>query len=267
MFELEFMRNAYVAGTLIAILSGVMGVFVIARNMSFLSHTLSEIGFAGASFGIFMGWSPLNGMLLFTTISSILVGELSSQVESRRESVISAISGLFIGLGILFLALAQTNSSYATNILFGSVIGISQQNVNQMILLSSLVLVVILLIFRDLKADSFDPIGARVNKVHSSLMSILFLVMLAFSVSVAAQIVGSLLIFILLTLPAASSKYFAHTVFKMTGLAIVFALTGVWLGLYLGYLTNWPVTFFISTIEVIIYAIALFYNSLRNRSE
>ncbi|GAY74206.1 zinc ABC transporter, inner membrane permease protein ZnuB [Lentilactobacillus kosonis] len=107
MFNLEFMRNAYLAGTMIAIVSAIIGTFVVARNMSFMTHTLSEIGFAGASFGIFIGWPPLNGMLLFTAISSILVGQLSGRIESRRESVISAISGLFIGLGILFLSISQ----------------------------------------------------------------------------------------------------------------------------------------------------------------
>lgn len=73
MFSYPFMQNAYMAGTLIAIISGIMGVFVIARNMSFLTHTLSEIGFAGAAFGIFMGWQALNGMLLFTTIDHRLI--------------------------------------------------------------------------------------------------------------------------------------------------------------------------------------------------
>ncbi|EHO49577.1 ABC 3 transport family protein [Lentilactobacillus kisonensis F0435] len=182
MFSFEFMQNAYLAGTLIAIVSGMMGVFVVARNMPFMTHTLSEIGFAGAAFGIFIGWTPLNGMLAFTTVSSIMVGELSGAVESRRESVISAISGLFIGLGILFLSLSRKNASYATNILFGSVIGISRQDVIQMAALSILVLVVLLLIFRNLKDDSFDAIGSQTNHIHRNLISIIFLIMLAFSV-------------------------------------------------------------------------------------
>jgi len=266
MFNLEFMRNAYFAGTMIAIVSAVIGTFVVARNMSFMTHTLSEIGFAGASFGIFIGWPPLNGMLLFTAISSILVGQLSGRIESRRESVISAISGLFIGLGILFLSISQKNASYATNILFGSVIGISAQDVQLMAILSALLLVVVLIVYRDLKADSFDSIGAKINGVNSQAISIVFLLLLALSVSVAAQIVGSLLIFILLTLPASSAKYFAHTVFSMIMLGVGFALAGVWLGLYLGYVTNWPVTFFIAFIEALIYGIALLYNSIQNHS-
>ncbi|MCE2138156.1 metal ABC transporter permease, partial [Streptococcus thermophilus] len=85
----------------------------------------------------------------------------------------------------------------------------------------------------------------------------------AMSVSVAAQIVGSLLIFILLTLPAAAARYFVHTVSKMIFLAIGFALIGVWLGLYLSYVTNLPVSFFIAAIECIFYFAALGYQRLR----
>ncbi|GAX04489.1 Mn/Zn ABC-type transport system permease protein [Secundilactobacillus pentosiphilus] len=262
MLSYPFMQNAYMAGTLIAIISGIMGVFVIARNMSFLTHTLSEIGFAGAAFGIFMGWQPLNGMLLFTTISSIGVGELGAK-SSRRENSITAISALAIGLGILFLSLADSNASYATGILFGSVIGISRANVVQMVILSVSVLVVVMVIYRYLKFDSFDPVGAQVKGLWTRTLSVVFLVLLAFSVSVAAQIVGSLLIFILLTLPAAAAKYFAHTVGKMINVAVAFSLIGVWLGLYLSYVTNWPVSFFIAVIEVIFYFSALVYQRIR----
>lgn len=259
MLTLAFMRHAFIASTFIAVVSGIIGVFVVARQLSFLTHTLSEIGFAGASFAVF-GWLPLNGMILFTMLSSVLVGQMSIK-ESRREAVISAVSGLFIGLGILFLSLSNQSASSATSILFGSVVGISAAEVHQLILLSVVVLVVTLLMYRPLKFSSFDIVGARVSGANQTLISVAFLVLLALSVSVAAQIVGSLLIFILLTIPAASAKYFTHGVAKMVGLAILFALLGTWTGLLLGYLTNWPVSFFIAVIEVVIYVIALLYQN------
>lgn len=262
MFNLAFMQHAYVAGTFIALICGVIGVFVNARNMSFLTHTLSEIGFAGAAFGIFMGWTALSGMLLFTIVSSVIVGQLSVR-QARREASISAISALFIGLGILFLSLSNQSASYATNILFGSVIGISATDVWRVAGLSLLVMAVMLIVYRPLKFASFDPIGARVKGLWTTALSIVFLVLLALSVSVAAQIVGSLLIFILLTLPAAAAQYFVHTVSKMMALASIFALVGVWLGLYLSYVTNWPVSFFIATIECVIYLSAIGYQRLR----
>lgn len=259
MLSLDFMRHAFVASTFIALVSGVIGVFVVARNMSFLTHTLSEIGFAGAAFAVFMGWSPLSGMLLFTMISSVMVGQLSG-LGSRREAVISATSALFIGLGILFLSLSSQMASSATSILFGSVVGISQHEVVQLVLLSLIVIVVTMIFYRRLKFSSFDSIGAAASRINEMAISIIFLLLLALSVSVAAQIVGSLLIFILLTLPAASAKYFTHGVAKMIGLSVLFALLGCWLGLYLGYLTDWPVTFFTAVIEATIYVGSLAYH-------
>ncbi|MDN5575931.1 MAG: metal ABC transporter permease [Pediococcus sp.] len=263
MLSFAFMRHAYIAGTMIAVISGIIGVYVIGRNMSFLSHMLSEIGFSGASFGIFMSWPPLNGMLLFTIVSSVLIGQMSSK-SSRREASISAISSLFLGSGILFLSLANKNASDATSILFGSMIGISQSEVDQILWLSIAVLVIIFIVYRNLRFDSFDHVGAQVKGVNTQAISIIFLVILALSVSVAAQIVGSLLIFVLLTLPASSAKYFTRTVSGMMVFSIGAALLGVWLGLYLGYVTNWPVSFFIAMIECVIYFGALTWNRIKN---
>jgi len=262
MLSFDFMRHALVAGTFIAVICGMMGVFVIARSMSFLTHTLAEIGFAGAAFGLFMGWPALNGMLLFTVLSSAMVGELGVR-SARRENVISAVSALFLGLGILFISLSDNSAASATSILFGSVIGISLSEVWQVVILSIIVILVTLLMYRQLKFDSFDSVGARVNGINGTVISIAFLIMLALSVSVAAQIVGSLLIFILLTLPAASARYFVHSVSSMIGLSIGFAVAGTWLGITLGYFTNWPTSFFIATIEVIFYLSGLIWNKKR----
>ena len=168
MLTLSFMRHAFVASTFIAIVSGFVGVFVVARNLSFLTHTLSEIGFAGGAFAVFIGWPVLNGMILFTMLSSILVGQMSIK-ESRREAVTSAVSALFIGLGILFLSLSSKNASSATNILFGSVVGINLGEVQQLIWLSIVVLMVIFITYRQLKFTSFDAIGARVSGLNAAL--------------------------------------------------------------------------------------------------
>ena len=262
MLQFEFMRQAFIASTFIAITAGLVGVFVVSRNMSFLSHTLSEIGFAGASFGIFIGISPLAGMILFTIVSSIAVGSLSNE-SSRREASISAMSSLFIGLGILFLSLSSKSSSYATNILFGSIVGISGKEVQQLLILAIFVIVIFIIFYKPLAFDSFDHIGALASGLKTRLLSVIFLVTLALSVSIGAQIVGSLLVFVLLTLPAATAKYLVHSVPKMILVSVGLSLSGVWLGLYLAFITNWPVTFFIATYEVIAYFIGLGYKNYK----
>ncbi|MCI1482035.1 MAG: metal ABC transporter permease [Lactobacillus sp.] len=252
MFSYAFMRYAFLASTFIAITCGVVGVYVVARSFSFLAHTLSEIGFAGAAFAVFAGIQPLWGMLIFTLLGALGVGELSKRTD-QKESSISAVSALFIGLGVLFLAISGSNSRYATSILFGSIIGVDRQGVLQLVILSIVVLLITALIAHPLNFDSFDHIGAAAHHINSAWIGVLFLLLMAMSVSIGSQVVGSLLVFILLTLPASTAQYLGRTIGSMIIWSVGLALLGVWAGLYLGYLTNLPVTFFISIIEVAIY--------------
>ncbi|NVY96396.1 metal ABC transporter permease [Lactobacillus sp. DCY120] len=262
MFKLAFMQNAFLVATVISILCGVIGVFIIARQLSFLTHTLSEIGFSGASFGLWLGWTPLNGMLSFTIISALVAGCLGRD-KPLKGTVISVISAFFMGLGVLFLTTAKSGSSYATNILFGSIVGISSQDVQQIVVIAGLELVVMFFLYRQLKFDFFDPIGAQTSFRHSWILNLIFLVMMSLSVSVVSQIVGALLVFALLTLPAASAQFWGRSVHALTLWSVGFALVGTWLGLVLGYWTNLPVTFFITTIETLIYLVSAGLGRLR----
>lgn len=264
MFQYQFMGYAFLASTFIAITCGVVGVYVVARSFSFLAHTLSEIGFAGAAFAVFIGIAPLWGMLLFTLLGSISVGELSMHSD-QKEGSISAISALFIGLGVLFLAISGSDSRYATNILFGSIIGVDEEGVIQLVILSIIVLLLIFIVQRQLNFDSFDHIGALAHGIKTGLIGVIFLIALAMAVSIGSQIVGSLLVFILLTLPSSTARYLGKTISSMIAWSISIALIGVWAGLYLGFITDWPVNFFISVIEVVIYLTAYFVHVIRHR--
>lgn len=262
MLAYDFMRYAFLASTFIAITCGVVGVYVVARGFSFLAHTLSEIGFSGAAFAVFLGVQPLWGMLLFTLLGSLGVGELSLHSD-QKESSISAISAFFIGLGVLFLALSGSNSRYATNILFGSIIGVDEQGVIQLVVLSLLVLIIVFAVFRQLNFDSFDHIGAVAHKINTGLIGVIFLIALAMSVSIGSQVVGALLVFILLTLPSSTARYLGRTIPAMIAWSVGLALVGVWAGLTLGYYTNLPVTFFIAVIEVSIYLSVYAYHTIK----
>ncbi|MCT0011335.1 metal ABC transporter permease [Weissella cibaria] len=256
MLNYPFMQNAFVAGTLIAIVSGFVGTFVVARRMSFLTHTLSEIGFAGASFALYMSWSPLVGMLLFSVGASMTVGEMGVK-ESRSESLISAVSAIAIGLGIAFLALSKKNATAATGILFGSIFSISRTDVVEVVGLAILVLLIGLAMFRPLRHFAFDYSTALFSLKNIRLIEVAFLALMATTVAVSAQVVGSLLIFILMILPASSAMRWGRTVWQIIGLAILFAVVGVWVALVLSYTLNLPVSFFIAIIEAGIYFVSL----------
>ncbi|MHC8519742.1 metal ABC transporter permease [Weissella confusa] len=257
MLSYPFMQNALVAGTLIAIVSAVVGTFVVARRMSFLTHTLSEIGFAGASFALFMSWSPLVGMLLFSVVASMTVGELGIK-EKRSESLISAVSAVAIGLGIAFLSLSNKNATAATGILFGSIFSISRVDVIEVVVLALLVLLASLLMFRQLRHYAFDYDTAVFSLKNIQLIEVAFLGLMATTVAVSAQIVGSLLIFILMILPASAAIRWGRTVRQIIGLAVLFSVAGVWSALVLSYVLNLPVSFFIAIIEAAIYFASLY---------
>ncbi|KHD86603.1 metal ABC transporter permease [Heyndrickxia ginsengihumi] len=256
MLQYSFMQHAFLAGTIVAIMCGVIGVFVMARGLSFISHTFSHIGFAGAAFAIFMGWDPLIGLLLFTILSGVTIGQMGVQVF-RRDASVSVMLSVFLGLGILFLSLSLKQANFATSILFGSVVGISMNEVWRIIIMTIIVLFFITLGYRWLKFDSFDPIGSKAAGLPVHFISVFFLVLLAISVSVTVQIIGALLVFALLTVPASAARYYTQSIFGMILLSVLFAIVGVWGGLILSYYTNWPVSFFITVIEALLYFIGL----------
>lgn len=256
MFSYEFMQNAFISGTIVAIMCGFIGVFVMARNMSFISHTLSHVGFSGAAFAVFLGINPIYGLLIFTITMSYIVGHLSSKAF-RREATVSVMLGIFLGLGLLFLSLTPKSTSYVNSILFGSVVSITRSDVKIIFSLAILVIFALLLSYRILKFDSFDSLGAAALGINTKLVSIFFLLLLSIAISITVPIVGALLMFILLTVPASAARYLTTNIAKMIFISIFFALVGVWSGLTLSYYTSLPVTFFIATIEGIFYFISL----------
>jgi zinc/manganese transport system permease protein len=266
MFQYEFMQNAFLAGTIVAIMCGAIGVFVMARGLSFITHSFSHIGFSGATFAVWMGWNPLSGLLLFTTLSALAIGQIGVKFF-RREASISVILSVFLGLGILFLTLSKQTTSFTSTILFGSVVGISSKEVITIVILTSILLLILMLGYRMLKFDSFDPIGAEASGLPIRFISIGFLILLSIGVAEAVQIVGALLVFALMTIPAATSRFLTHSVFKMILVSSGLAVLGVWAGLTLSFLTNAPVSFFITVFEALFYFSALGWNTLKNKMD
>ncbi|QYR20957.1 metal ABC transporter permease [Paenibacillus sp. sptzw28] len=266
MFHYDFMRHAFEAGTLVAVMCGVIGVFVIARNLSFIAHTFSHIGFSGAAFAVYMGWNPLSGLLMFTVSSALAIGRMGIKVF-RRDVSISVVLSIFLGFGLLFLSLSSRQANTMFSILFGSVVGISTQDVWELTSLSFVVMLVLAAGYRMLKFDSFDPLGAQAAGLPIRFISIGFLLLLSVAVAEAIQIVGALLVFTLMTTPAATARYLTQSVAKMVFCSAGLAVLGVWLGLTLGYYTNAPVSFFITALEGIFYFAALGWYSFREKKE
>lgn len=250
LFHYHFMQNAYLAGTLVALAAGSIGYFMVLRDQSFAGHSLANVGFAGATGAALFGIPPVVGLFLAGLLAAVGIQTLNSAARQNRQSdvAVGAVFTASLALGFLFIHLST--SEYAANVynvLFGNVLGISDSDVAVIVWSTLLLLGVLLFIARPLFFASLDPDVAAAHGVPVRLLSFGYLILLALEVAVAVQIVGVLLIFSLLVTPAAIAQYVTTRPFVAAVVSVALALLFTWAGLAVGYVTPYPVGFFITT--------------------
>ncbi len=258
-FEYEFIRHAFMAGTVAAILAGVVGYFVIIRGLSFAAHALGHIGFAGASGALLIGLSPMTGQLLLTLIAALGIGIMGNRI-SKNDMVIGIILSFCLGLGTLFLHFYGGYAGQAMIILFGNILGVSNYDLKLMTWLTILSLLAMSVIAKKLLFASFEPELAEAKGMSLFWISILFMIIMATAVTLASQVVGVILIFTLVIGPAAISIQWTQHFWTGMSLSILLSVAIVWIGISLSYITDWPISFWISSLVFVIYLLS----SLRN---
>ncbi|MBW4657041.1 MAG: metal ABC transporter permease [Drouetiella hepatica Uher 2000/2452] len=252
LFAFHFMQNAFLAGTMIAIVAGAMGYFMVLRGQSFAGHTLANVGFAGASGAALLGGSPVVGMLLFGIAAVFGIDWLSGRTQRAKipggqDVAIGTTQTFALGLGLLFV---QLGTSYAAGIyalLFGAVLGISDRDIAVIALTAGTTLTGLMAIARPLLFASIDADVAAARGVPVRLLNRLFLILLAFAVAEAVQVVGVLLIFALLVTPAAIAEQVTARPIAAVGLSMGLAIGFTWAGLAVAYFIPYPVGFFITS--------------------
>jgi len=252
LFQYQFIQNAFLAGSFVAIVAAFVGYFLLTRGLTFAGHALSHIGFAGAAGALVLGIDPVFGLLLFTVMASVGIGFLGKQLR-ERDITIGVIMTLMLGLGALFLSLYTGYAERAYSILFGTVLGISRGDVLVTAAFSIVTLFLLLAIFRPLLFSSFDPEVAEARGVPIRFLAILFLILVAITVSMSVQVVGVLLIFTLLVGPAATATRLVTQPLVAIAIAVVLGLFYTWLGIFFAINGTWPVSFYIAAISFFVY--------------
>jgi zinc/manganese transport system permease protein len=253
-FQYAFMQHAYTAGAIVAIVAGVVGYFVVLRSLSFAGHALSHIGFAGATGAVALGVNPIYGLLVFTIGGAVGMGALGKRIYGR-DVVIGIVLAWMLGLGVLFLSLYSGYATEAYALLFGEILGISQTDVVVTLAAGMVTLAAIAIMFRPLLFASVDSDVAEARGVPVRLLSILFMVVLAISVSEAVQVVGVLLIFALLVTPPAIAERLTARPGMAIALSVLLALLFTWVGLFVSFYLPYPVSFFITTLAFTTYLV------------
>lgn len=265
LFQQEFIQNAFLAGTLVALVTGVIGYFVVLRAQAFASDSLSHIGFAGATGGPLFGLSSLVGMLILTMLSALGMGALGERVRGRDVET-GMVLAFALGLGVLFTGLYASgkNATATVSALFGSILSVNRGDVLTTFLAAVLILAMLVVLFRPLLFASIDPEVALARGIPVRLLSILFLLLLAVTIAIAIQVVGALLVFALLIAPAASAARFTSRPLTSIALSVLLGLAITWVGLVLAvvgvgghYL---PASFYISTLATLVYFFAVMLN-------
>lgn len=254
MWHYDFMRHAFEAGTIVAVVAGVVGYFVVMRRLSFAAHALSHIGFAGAAGAVLVGLNPLSGLLLFTSGGGLTMAVLGRKASSR-DVQIGTVLAFMLGLGVLFINLYKGYATEAYSLLFGEILGISTSDVIATLVAGLVIIIAIIVIFRRLLFTSLDEEVAEAKGISMLGMSIIFMLLLAVATSIAVQVVGVLLIFALMVTPAAIAQRIARRPSQGLTISICIALLATWFGLFISYYIPYPVSFFITTTVFIAYLI------------
>ncbi len=256
MFEYDFMRTAFAASGIVAVLAGITGFFLVLRGQTFAGHALSHVGFTGATGAVLLGLPPLAGLVGFTVLAGFGMGMLGEKL-SERDVAIGMMLSLALGLGLLFLHFFTSYASQATALLFGNVLGVDSNALTWLAILAALSLAALAFISRPLIFASLQSELAEARGAPIQLISTAFLMIVAVAVAESAQIVGVLLVFTLMVGPAASALAFTRRLWGAAALALALALFEAWGGLTLAFYTDWPVSFWITALSGVVYFASL----------
>lgn len=254
-WQYAFVHNALLAGAIVAVVSGLVGPFVVMRNMSFAVHGVAELGFTGAAGALLVGLSPSVGLLVFSLGASAVMGVLGEQAR-ERDVAIGATLAFGLGLGVLFISLYSGYAQEAFALLFGTVLGISTGDVVLALVVGAVTIILLLLVNRPLRFASVDPEVAEARGIPLGLMSMVFAAILAFAVVEAVQVVGVLLLLTLVITPAAAAQHLTSRPGRVVAISVAIALVSALGGIVLALFIAWPVSFFVSAISFTAYLAA-----------
>ncbi|MCU1405273.1 MAG: metal transporter permease [Glaciihabitans sp.] len=257
-------HNSIIAAAVLGIVGGLIGVFVMQRDMAFAVHGISELSFAGAAGALLLGANVVTGSLVGSLAAALLIGALGAKARDRN-SIIGVLMPFGLGLGILFLALYPGRSANKFGLLTGQIISVDIPQLNVLIIISIVVLVGLLLIWRPLSFDSLDPDVAAARGVPSRFIAMGFMVLLGLTVAVSVQIIGSLLVLALLVTPAAAALRVSSSPVMVPVLSMLFGLVSAVGGILLALGGSLPISPYITTISFVIYLVCRLL-SLRTRS-
>jgi zinc/manganese transport system permease protein len=261
---IPLVQNSLIAGLLLGIMGGLIGVFVMTRDMSFAVHGISELSFAGAALALLAGLNIALGASFGSIVAAIIIAIMGSRAKDRN-SIIAVLMPFGLGIGILALALYEGRAANKFGLLTGQIIAVDDPQVYWLIAIAIIVVISLLLIWRPLNFSSLDSEVALARGVPTKTLGIVFMLLLALAVAASVQIVGALLVMTLLVTPAAAALRLTSSPLLVPVLSVVFAVTAVVGGILLALGGGLPISPYVTTVSFLIYLVARIVEKLRTQ--
>jgi zinc/manganese transport system permease protein len=258
MFSYPFMVNAYEAATIVAVMAGVAGWYMVLRRQSFAGHTIAVMAFPGAAGAALLGASSALGYYVACGAAALTIGGGGPKARGRsgESAAIGVVQVSGLALGFLFLSLYKGVLEQLENLLFGTFLGIDRHEVLTLLVVAVLVLGTLAAIGRPLLLASLDPELARARGLPVRALDVGFMMVLGLAVAATSQITGALLVFALLVAPPAAAQALTPRPGLSLLLSVVFALLVIWVGLWISYNSIYPLGFFVTSIAFGLYVLA-----------
>ena len=257
LFSEHFMVNAFLAGTIVAVMAGAVGWFMVLRRQTFAGHSLALVSFPGAAGAILVGVNVVIGYFSAAIVAALVIALASSRTGGRPSSHASAVTGVVqafaLACGALFLSLYGGFLNSVTDLLFGTFLGVSDTQVVTLLGVAAGALVILAVIGRRLFFATVDPDVASARGVSVRAVSTVFLVLLGCGAAEVSQITGALLVFALLVMPAASAQRLTSSPVRSLVLSVALGLFIVWIGLAVAYFSIYPVGFFVTSVGFVVF--------------
>ncbi|MBV7433027.1 metal ABC transporter permease [Dermabacteraceae bacterium TAE3-ERU5] len=259
---LPVVSSSLLAGALLGVAAGMIGPMVLARDLSFAVHGISELSFAGAGIALFLGWSVSAGSILGSVAAAVLLSAMGVRAR-QRNSVIGIFLPFGLGVGMLFLALYRGRTSNKFSLLTGQIVSVDTQDVGVLAAITVGVIVMTLILGKPMWYAAVDPVSARVHGVPTRALSLLFMVVLGLVSAMAVQLVGALLVMSLLITPAAAAARVSARPIMQIGLSVLFAVVSAVGGIVLSLGPGMPISPYVTSVSFLIYLICWGIGGLR----
>lgn len=263
---IPLVQNSLIAGLLLGLVGGLIGVFVMTRDMSFAVHGISELSFAGAAFALLLGYNVVGGSIIGSLIAALIIGYLGAKAKDRN-SIVAVLMPAGLGLGILALALYEGRAANKFGLLTGQIVAVDDPQLASLVLICGFVLITLLFIWRPLTFSSVDAEVAAARGVPTKALSIVFMLLLGLAVAASVQIVGALLVLSLLVTPAAAALRVSSSPILTPILSVVFAVTSVIGGILLALGAGLPISPYVTTVSFLIYIICRVVEKINARTK